>query len=97
MKTLLLIVSIAIIFVFLLAIYGSLVTASQCSREEEKKDPFKIIYRSNTIQFDEMGYPLRLCIVTGNGRINAEQVWLDTLEEAGDVVLEFKKMESEAE
>ena len=74
-----------------------MVTASRCSRKEKKKDPFKIIYRSNTIQFDEMGYPLRLCIVTGNGRVNAEQVWLDTLEEDGDVVLEFKKMESEAE
>ena len=97
MKTLLLIVSIAIIFVFLLVIYGCFAVAGRCSREEEKKDPFKIIYRSNTIQFDEMGYPLRLCIVTGNGRINAEQVWLDTLEEDGDVVLEFKKMESEPE
>lgn len=97
MKTLLLIISIAVILVFLLVIYGSLVTASRCSREEEKKDPFKIIYRSNTIQFDEMGYPLRLCIVTGNGRKKAEQVWLDTLEEDGDVVLEFKKVEREEE
>ena len=95
MKILLLIVSIAIIIVVLLVIYGCLVMSSKCSREEEKKDSFKIIYRSNTIQFDEMGYPLRLCIVTGNGRINPEQVWLDTLEEDGDVVLKFKKMESE--
>ena len=89
-------VSITIILVVLLVIYGSFVMSSKCSREEEKKDPFKIIYRSNTIQFDEMGYPLRLCIVTGNGRINPEQVWLDTLEEDGDVVLKFKKMECEA-
>lgn len=97
MKTLLLIVSIAIIFVFLLVIYGCMVIASRCSCEEEKKDSFKIIYRSNTIQFDEMGYPLRLCIVTGNGRIHPEQVWLDTLEEDGDVFLEFKKVECEEE
>lgn len=65
--------------------------------KKRNKDPFRIIYRSNTIQFDEMGYPLRLCIVTGNGRKKAEQVWLDTLEEDGDVVLEFKKVECEAE
>ena len=98
MKTLLLILLFAIILAVLLIIYGCLVMSSKCSREEErKKDPFKIIYRSNTIQFDEMGYPLRLCIVTGNGRINPEQVWLDTLEEDGDVVLEFKKVEREAE
>ena len=97
MKILLLIVSIATILVFLLVNYRCSVVASQIIREEEKKEPFKIIYRSNTILFDEMGYPLRLCIVTGNGRINAEQVWLDTLEEDGDVVLEFKKMEREAE
>lgn len=97
MKTPLLIISIGIILAVLLAIYWCMDIASRIIREEEKKEPFKIIYRSNTIQFDEMGYPLRLCIVTGNGRINAEQVWLDTLEEEGDVVLEFKKMESEAE
>ena len=92
MKTLLLIVSIAIILVVFLVTYSCLVMASRISREEEKKDPFRIIYRSNTIQFDEMGYPLRLCIVTGNGRINPEQVWLDTLEEDGDVILKFKKV-----
>lgn len=97
MKTLLFIVSITIIIAILLVIYGCFVVASRISREEEKKDPFRIIYRSNTIQFDEMGYPLRLCIVAGNGRINPEQVWLDTLEEDGDVVLKFKKMECEME
>ena len=65
--------------------------------KKRNKDPFRIIYRSNTIQFDEMGYPLRLCIVTGNGRDKQERVWLDTLEEEGDVVLEFKMVESEME
>lgn len=98
MKTLLLILSIAVILVVLLVVYGCVVMASRCSRDEEiKKEPFNIIYRSNTIQFDEMGYPLRLCIVAGNGRINPEQVWLDTLEEDGDVILKFKKVECEAE
>lgn len=38
MKTLLLIVSIAIILVFLLVIYGCVVIASRCSREEEEKE-----------------------------------------------------------
>ena len=65
--------------------------------KKRNKDPFRIIHRSNTIQFDEMGYPLRLCIVTGNGRDKPERVWLDTLEEDGDVVLKFKKVEFEAE
>ncbi len=38
MKTLLLIVSIAIILVFLLGIYGCMVIASRCSREEEREN-----------------------------------------------------------
>ncbi len=57
---------------------------------KKNKDPFRIIHRSNTIPFDEMGYPLRLCVVTGNRRDKPERVWLDTLEEDGDVVLKFK-------
>ena len=66
-------------------------------KKKRNKDPFRIIHRSNTIQFDEMGYPLRLCIVTGNGRDKPERVWLDTLEEDGDVVLKSKIVECEAE
>lgn len=97
MKILLLTVSIAVILVVLLAIYGCFVMSSRFSREEEKKDPFRIIHRSNTIQFDEMGYPLRLCIVTGNGRDKPERVWLDTIEEEGDIVFEFKMVERESE
>lgn len=37
MKTLLLILSIAIILVVLLVIYGCLVMSSKCSREEERE------------------------------------------------------------
>lgn len=37
---------------------------------------------SNVIQFDEMGYPLRLVIDS-----NGEQLWIDTVERVGDVVL----------
>lgn len=96
MKTLLPIVSIAVALVVLLMLYGCFVVSSRFSREEEKKDPFRIIDRSNIIQFDEMGYPLRLCVVAGNGRDKPERVWLDTLEEDGDVVLEFKIVERDA-
>lgn len=46
-----------------------------------------IKWRSNVIQYDEMGYPLRL-IINHKGK----QVWLDTYEEDGDVVLEWKKI-----
>ena len=45
MKTLLLIVSIAIILVVLLVTYGCFVVASRCSREEEKKRDMQEIER----------------------------------------------------
>lgn len=43
--------------------------------------------RSNVIQFDEMGYPLRLII----NRYD-DQVWIDTDEREGDIVLEWEKI-----
>ena len=49
----------------------------------------KIIKRSNVIQYDTMGYPLRLCIVSTD-RIfgeKTEQIWIDTMEQDGDIVL----------
>lgn len=39
------------------------------------KSSFKILSRSNVIQYDRMGYPLRLCIVKEGKKI--EQMWLD--------------------
>ena len=39
---------------------------------------------SNVIQYDDMGYPLRLCI---NNK--GKQVWIDTYEREGDVVLRW--------
>lgn len=51
----------------------------------------KIIKRSNVIQYDTMGYPLRLCIVSID-RIfgeKTEQIWIDTMEQVGDVVLQW--------
>ena len=51
-----------------------------------KKDMPRISIRSNVIQFDSMGYPLRLCIFT-----DGEQRWVDSYEREGDVVLEWEK------
>ena len=50
-------------------------------RKEEKR---KITDRSNVIQYDDMGYPLRLVIVDGK-----EQMWIDTCEEEGDIALKW--------
>ena len=46
----------------------------------------KILNRSNVIQYDEMGYPLRLCIIDYKNR--TDQIWIDTTEQEGDVVLQ---------
>lgn len=53
----------------------------------------KIIKRSNVIQYDVMGYPLRLCIVsTGrNFGKKTDQIWIDTMEQVGDVVLQWNE------
>lgn len=50
----------------------------------------EIIYRSNVIQFDEMGYPLRLCIVRTKKKPYTDQVWLDTMQKPNDVVLKWE-------
>ena len=59
----------------------------------------KIVQRSNAIQFDEMGYPLRLCILKCECGATT-QMWVDTGKryetEKGDVeVLWSKKDKSE--
>lgn len=51
----------------------------------------EIIYKSNVIQFDEMGYPLRLCIVRTNKEPYSDQIWIDTTQKPNDVVLEWEK------
>ena len=43
---------------------------------------WKITERSNVIQQDNMGYPLRLCIWQCSKCGKSDQVWLDTSEEA---------------
>lgn len=61
------------------------------NKRKDKNKPFNILYRSNVVQLDEMGYPLRLCIVEGNGRKNSEQVWLDTVDLEGDLILKWEE------
>jgi hypothetical protein len=43
---------------------------------------FKVIEKSNALQQDSMGYPLRLCIVECNKCGKSEQMWIDTNVEA---------------
>ena len=56
-------------------------------------DPFimnSIIMTSNVVQYDEMGYPLRLFMMrTSDGLV--DHVWRDTVERDGDVVIEKEK------
>lgn len=60
---------------------------------KKKKDArITIVERSNVIQYDDMGYPLRLCVM-GDGK----QAWIDTHEHEGDVVLNWGSKESEGE
>lgn len=46
-----------------------------------------IAYRSNVIQYDEMGYPLRYVIMS-----DKEHIWIDTVEQEGDVVLKWEEV-----
>lgn len=43
---------------------------------------FKVIERSNALQQDDMGYPLRLCIVKCEKCGKTEQHWIDVDEKA---------------
>ena len=52
-------------------------------------DKLEVIERSNIIQYDEMGYPLRLVIVR-NYKNETDQMWLDTDEQEGDVELKWE-------
>ena len=56
----------------------------------------EIIERSNIIQYDEMGYPLRLVIVK-NYKNETEQMWLDTNEQEGDIELKWKNHNGDSE
>lgn len=57
----------------------------------------EITERSNIIQYDDMGYPLRLVIVKCNKCGKSDQRWFDTTEEKGDLILQWKKVKGEEE
>lgn len=52
-------------------------------KKKKEKMPH-VVERSNVIQFDEMGYPLRYCILS-----NKEHVWIDSVERTGDIILRW--------
>lgn len=53
--------------------------------KQKVKHIFEITDRSNIVQYDDMGYPLRLVIIN-----NKEQIWIDTYDEEGDIELKWK-------
>lgn len=59
----------------------------------QENKPLHVIYYSNAIQYDEMGYPLRLVIVdNGNGTTNHLWIDIDVSEiRSQDFVLKWKK------
>lgn len=48
------------------------------------KHRWEVVERSNALQQDSMGYPLRLCILKCSKCGKLEQQWLDTSEDALD-------------
>ena len=56
--------------------------------KKKKSKKVEIAERSNVIQYDVMGYPLRLCIMS-----DGKQAWRDTYERDGDVVLRWEEVE----
>lgn len=53
--------------------------------KKKDKEPY-ITEISNVIQYDDMGYPLRLCI-----NREGKQICIDTIEYESDVVLRWSK------
>ena len=47
--------------------------------------------RSNVVQFDSMGYPLRLCIIKCSKCNQSRQEWIDSNNCSTDVVCEWYK------
>jgi len=50
---------------------------------------WRIKQRSNVIQYDDMGYPLRLFICECKYCMKSEQMWIDSTECKNDVVLQW--------
>lgn len=55
---------------------------------KRKKEPRKVLARSNIVQYDDMGYPLRLCLMD-----DGEQIWLDSYSEETDLVCKWELRE----
>lgn len=81
--------STAIALCFILVFLG--LTFVHDVKESKPETHEEILWKSNVIQFDEMGSPLRLCIVRTNKEPFTDQVWLDTTQRPNDVVLEWEK------
>ena len=66
----------------------------QLKKLSHRHNFYKFAYTSNVVQFDSMGYPLRLCIMKCDcGMTNQE--WVDIPESSvtnKDVVLEWKRL-----
>ena len=63
--------------------------------KKEYKPDLRIVERSNIVQYDTMGYLLRLCIIEylrGRKKGETEQVWLDSIEQEGDVECKWTKV-----
>lgn len=57
---------------------------------------FKLYERSNVIQLDDMGYPLRLCILMCKCGMSRQE-WLDTSRVEDDIELKWSKVDDEEE
>lgn len=53
-------------------------------KPKNKSEKRSIIARSNIVQYDDMGYPLRLCIMS-----DKEQIWLDSYNQDGDIEIKW--------
>lgn len=53
------------------------------------KHRWKTKYTSNVIQRDDMGYPLRLCVMECDGCGKTDQQWIDSAERENDVELKW--------
>lgn len=57
---------------------------------------FKLHERSNVIQLDDMGYPLRLCILVCKCGMSRQE-WLDTNRVEDDVELKWSEISDKKE
>lgn len=58
-----------------------------------KNECFEIVKRSNIVQYDDFGNPLRLCIVkvSKDPKVPLDQMWIDSYDEKGDIECVWRK------